>query len=109
MLESRVEMCFVSFRFVCYYLCNHLFIRYAFCCLLRASQVKRCDEMLRKLRFFNDQITKADIMVSPKAGIQRPYDLDELEVTINSLWPISPQAYCACSYRGDCRTICVTS
>eukprot|EP00242_Pyramimonas_sp_CCMP2087_P004638 CAMPEP_0198211454 /NCGR_PEP_ID=MMETSP1445-20131203/23973_1 /TAXON_ID=36898 /ORGANISM="Pyramimonas sp., Strain CCMP2087" /LENGTH=838 /DNA_ID=CAMNT_0043885717 /DNA_START=197 /DNA_END=2713 /DNA_ORIENTATION=+ len=50
-----------------------------------ANQVKRCDEMLRKLRFFNDQITKADIMVSPKAGIQRPYDLDELEAKLEEL------------------------
>ena len=34
-------------------------------------QVKRCDEMLRKLRFFSDQMHKADIMVSPKGGIPK--------------------------------------
>jgi hypothetical protein len=33
--------------------------------------VKRCDEMLRKLRFFSDQMHKADIMVSPKGGIPK--------------------------------------
>eukprot|EP00976_Prorocentrum_cordatum_P103978 1193685-Prorocentrum_minimum.AAC.3 len=48
--------------------------------LMMRKRVKRCDEMLRKLRFFSDQITKSDIMVSPKAGNSRPYDLDELEV-----------------------------
>ena len=36
-----------------------------------ANQVKRCDEMLRKLRFFSDQMLKADIMVSPKGGIPK--------------------------------------
>jgi len=51
-----------------------------------ANQVKRCDEMLRKLRFFSDQITKSDIMVSPKAGgMSRPYDLDELEAKLEEL------------------------
>mmetsp|Transcript_17767 Transcript_17767/g.24563 ORF Transcript_17767/g.24563 Transcript_17767/m.24563 type:complete len:848 (+) Transcript_17767:114-2657(+) len=50
-----------------------------------ASQVKRCDEMLRKLRFFAEQIAKADIMVSPKAGVQRPYELDELEGKLHEL------------------------
>merc|ERR1719183_3474806 len=50
-----------------------------------ANQVKRCDEMLRKLRFFSDQMHKADIMVSPKSGIPKPYDLDELEHKLSEL------------------------
>ena len=37
----------------------------------KRPQVKRCDEMLRKLRFFSDQMHKADIMVSPKGGIPK--------------------------------------
>lgn len=44
------------------------------------AQVKRCEEMLRKLRFFQDQIVKEDIFLSQKADVNKPYDLDELEV-----------------------------
>jgi hypothetical protein len=40
-------------------------------CARKQPQVKRCDEMLRKLRFFSDQMHKADIMVSPKGGIPK--------------------------------------
>jgi len=50
-----------------------------------ANQVKRCEEMLRKLRFFQDQIVKEDIFLSQKADVNKPYDLDELESRLGEL------------------------
>lgn len=44
------------------------------------SQVKRCGEMSRKLRFFKDQIHKAGLMSSARPPLQQDLDLQELEV-----------------------------
>jgi len=65
-----------------------------------ANQVKRCDEMQRKLRFLLEEMGKADI-VEPESknlalqkaiqdsrvlsGYEKTYDLDELEVTLDEL------------------------
>ena len=47
--------------------------------MLRGTQVKRCNEMSRRLRFFHEQVTGAEI---PMAGALADIgtDLDELEV-----------------------------
>jgi len=50
-----------------------------------ANQVKRCDEMLRKLRFFAEQITKADLVAVPRTTRDKAYELDELEVKLDEL------------------------
>lgn len=44
------------------------------------SQVKRCAEMSRKLRFFKDQIHKASLPSSVHPGMQPDIELEELEV-----------------------------
>ena len=48
-------------------------------------QVKRCEEMLRKLRFFGDQIVKADLVAVPRPPRDKAYELDELEVKLEEL------------------------
>lgn len=48
-------------------------------------QVKRCDEMLRKLRFFGEQIAKADLVALPRTTREKAYELDELEVKLEEL------------------------
>ena len=48
-------------------------------------QVKRCDEMLRKLRFFSDQIAKADLVAVARPPRDTAYELDELEVKLEEL------------------------
>ena len=48
-------------------------------------QVKRCDEMLRKLRFFSDQIDKADLVAVARPPRDKAYELDELEVKLEEL------------------------
>ena len=51
-----------------------------------ASQVKRCDEMLRKMRFFAEQMQKAGLVAVPRADAEdRPYHLDELEARLEEL------------------------
>ncbi|KAK9799428.1 hypothetical protein WJX73_009975 [Symbiochloris irregularis] len=50
-----------------------------------ASQVKRCDEMARKLRFFSQQVEKAGLPVGGRGGIDREYDLDGLEGRLEEL------------------------
>ena len=67
-----------------------------------ANQVKRCDEMQRKLRFLLEEMGKADIVnVENKnadlqqaiassrmltgSGYEKSYDLDELEVNLDEL------------------------
>lgn len=51
-----------------------------------ANQVKRCDEMARKVRFFTDQMEKAGIPVAVRAAsLDRGYDLDELEAKLEEL------------------------
>ena len=48
---------------------------------LRAfSQVKRCAEMSRKLRFFKDQITKASLLSAMRPVMQPDIELEDLEV-----------------------------
>ncbi|XP_072954271.1 V-type proton ATPase subunit a1 isoform X1 [Typha angustifolia] len=46
------------------------------------NQVKRCAEMSRKLRFFNDQISKAGLISSARPALQLDIDLEELEVQL---------------------------
>ena len=51
-----------------------------------ANQVKRCDEMLRKMRFFAEQTHKAGLVAVPRADLdERPYHLDELEAKLDEL------------------------
>ena len=53
-----------------------------------ASQVKRCDEMLRKMRFFAEQMHKAGLVAVPRADAEdRAYHLDELEARLEELEP----------------------
>lgn len=44
------------------------------------SQVKRCAEMSRKLRFIKDQISKANLLSSMHPVMQPDIELEELEV-----------------------------
>ena len=41
--------------------------------------------MLRKLRFFAEQITKADLVALPRTTREKAYELDELEVKLEEL------------------------
>ncbi|KAG1354772.1 hypothetical protein COCNU_07G008840 [Cocos nucifera] len=50
-----------------------------------ANQIKRCGEMARKLRFFREQMTKADISPSAMPITQTDIDLDDLEVKLGEL------------------------
>ncbi|KAI8468064.1 MAG: V-type ATPase, V0 complex, 116kDa subunit family [Monoraphidium minutum] len=49
-----------------------------------ANQVKRCDEMARKIRFFHDQVEKAGLAVGVRT-MDKAYDLDELEGKLEEL------------------------
>ena len=50
-----------------------------------ANQVKRCEEMARRLRFFTDQIEKSGHTLNQNPSLERTFDLDELEVKLESL------------------------
>ncbi|KIZ03543.1 V-type H+-transporting ATPase subunit I [Monoraphidium neglectum] len=50
-----------------------------------ANQVKRCDEMARKIRFFHDQVEKAGLTIGIRAVADKTYDLDELEAKLEEL------------------------
>ncbi|XP_076900406.1 V-type proton ATPase subunit a3-like [Bidens hawaiensis] len=50
-----------------------------------AGQIKRCAELARKLRFFKDQMSKADIISSAKSEAKAELNLDELEVKLGDL------------------------
>ena len=63
-----------------------------------ANQVKRCDEMQRKLRFLLEEMGKAEIVdletksqalqdavAISRSGFEKQHDLDELEVTLEEL------------------------
>ena len=63
-----------------------------------ANQVKRCDEMQRKLRFLLEEMGKAEIVnvetktlalqeaiANSRRGYEKQHDLDELEVTLEEL------------------------
>lgn len=41
--------------------------------------------MLRKLRFFTEQIAKADLVAVPRATRDKAYELDELEIKLDEL------------------------
>ncbi|XP_076900102.1 V-type proton ATPase subunit a3-like isoform X1 [Bidens hawaiensis] len=50
-----------------------------------ATQIKRCGEMARKLRFFKDQMTKAGLLSSTRSAYGSEISLDELEVKLGEL------------------------
>lgn len=51
-----------------------------------ANQVKRCDEMARKLRYFKEHIDGAGVAIPPApAGADRMVHLDELEIRLEGL------------------------
>ncbi|KAH7524153.1 hypothetical protein FEM48_Zijuj06G0089000 [Ziziphus jujuba var. spinosa] len=50
-----------------------------------AGQIKRCGEMARKLRFFRDQMMKAGLSPSSRAGTSSNVDLDDLENKLGEL------------------------
>ena len=43
------------------------------------TQVKRCNEMSRRLRFFHEQVSDSSLAMAP-AMVDTGFDLDELEV-----------------------------
>lgn len=49
-----------------------------------ASQIKRCDEMARQLRFLTDEIEKAGLHTAARLG-DRELELDELEIRLSRL------------------------
>jgi V-type H+-transporting ATPase subunit a len=49
-----------------------------------ASQIKRCDEMARQLRFLTDQVEKAGIPTGTRLG-DRELEFDELESRLSRL------------------------
>lgn len=49
-----------------------------------ASQIKRCDEMARQLRFLTDQVEKADLPMGARLG-DRELEFDELETRLSRL------------------------
>ncbi|KAE8724678.1 V-type proton ATPase subunit a3 [Hibiscus syriacus] len=50
-----------------------------------AAQIKRCGEMARKLRFFNEQMLKAGFSTSTKPTTVTDINLDDLEVKLGEL------------------------
>lgn len=50
-----------------------------------ATQIKRCAEMARKLRFFKDQMSKAGLSSSIKSVLRVDIDMDDLEVKLGEL------------------------
>lgn len=50
-----------------------------------ATQIKRCAEMARKLRFFKDQMSKAGLSTSIKSVSRVDIDMDDLEVKLGEL------------------------
>ncbi|GJY96051.1 V-type proton ATPase subunit A3 [Tanacetum coccineum] len=50
-----------------------------------ATQIKRCGEMARKLRFFKEQMYKAGLLSSANSTYGSPITLDELEVKLGEL------------------------
>ncbi|XP_071733675.1 V-type proton ATPase subunit a3-like [Rutidosis leptorrhynchoides] len=50
-----------------------------------ASQIKRCAELGRKLRFFRDQMSKADVKPSAKSEAKAEFNLDDVEVNLGDL------------------------
>lgn len=50
-----------------------------------ATQIKRCGEMARKLRFFRDQMMKAGLLTSTRSAYGSEFSLDGLEVKLGEL------------------------
>ncbi len=50
-----------------------------------ASQVKRCDEMARRLRFLHEQVDKEGLPIAHRSVFGKAYTVDELEVRIAPL------------------------
>lgn len=50
-----------------------------------ATQIKRCAEMARKLRFFREQMSKAGLLPSAKSLSRADIDMDDLEVKLGEL------------------------
>ncbi|XP_073286547.1 V-type proton ATPase subunit a3-like isoform X1 [Primulina huaijiensis] len=50
-----------------------------------ATQIKRCGEMARKLRFFRDQMSKAGLSPEARSMTQPVLSLDDLEVKLGDL------------------------
>ncbi|XP_073148737.1 V-type proton ATPase subunit a3-like [Henckelia pumila] len=50
-----------------------------------ATQIKRCGEMARKLRFFRDQMSKAGLSPQARSMTQPVISLDDLEVKLGDL------------------------
>ncbi|GAB2275059.1 V-type proton ATPase subunit a1 [Dionaea muscipula] len=46
------------------------------------NQVKRCAEMLRKLRFFKDQISKAGLVISGQPPMRPIHEVEDLEIQL---------------------------
>ena len=59
---------------------SQMFINISRFIIERFSQVKRCAEMSRKLRFFKDQISKAGVLASTRPILQEHIELEDLEV-----------------------------
>jgi len=49
-----------------------------------ASQIKRCDEMSRQLRFISEQVAKAGLPVGNRLG-EREFEFDQLENRLTEL------------------------
>ncbi|KAK9805190.1 hypothetical protein WJX72_004776 [[Myrmecia] bisecta] len=50
-----------------------------------ANEVKRCDEMARKLRFFSDQVEKSGLLFGTRIAGAQDYDLAQLEAKLDEL------------------------
>lgn len=50
-----------------------------------ASQVKRTDEMARRLRFLTDQVNKENLIVGSRTSADQDLNFDELEVRLDEL------------------------
>ncbi|KAL8096913.1 hypothetical protein AgCh_030120 [Apium graveolens] len=50
-----------------------------------ATQIKRCGEMARKLRFFRDQMLKAGLTPETRSALEDDLDVDSLEVKLGEL------------------------
>jgi hypothetical protein len=48
------------------------------------SQVKRTDELSRKMRFFTDQVEKSEVITGARTGATENLKLDELEVGLTT-------------------------
>ncbi|KAL6762998.1 vacuolar proton ATPase subunit A [Haematococcus lacustris] len=50
-----------------------------------ANQVKRCDEMARKLRFFSEQVAKAGLKPGTRTAFDKVVTTDELETKLDEM------------------------